>query len=40
VLIWLMSIAGLISSATAVVVGWRRLRRPRKAPSAAIINQS
>jgi uncharacterized iron-regulated membrane protein len=40
VLIWLMSIAGLISSATAVVVGWRRLRRPRKAPSAAIINHS
>ncbi|WP_249702440.1 PepSY domain-containing protein [Altererythrobacter sp. KTW20L] len=26
-LIWLMSLAGLISSATAVVVGWRRLRR-------------
>jgi hypothetical protein len=28
-LIWLMSIAGLISSVTAVYVGWRRLRRPR-----------
>lgn len=28
-LIWLMSIAGLISSATAVYVGWRRLRRTR-----------
>jgi uncharacterized iron-regulated membrane protein len=27
-LIWVMSLAGLISSATAVVVGWRRLRRP------------
>ncbi|HSJ78981.1 MAG TPA: PepSY domain-containing protein, partial [Erythrobacter sp.] len=36
-LIWLMSLAGLISSATAVVVGWRRLRRPgtsgRKSPA-------
>jgi len=28
VLIWLMSLAGLISSASAVVIGWRRLRRP------------
>ena len=33
-IIWLMSIAGLLSSATAVVIGWRRLRRPRSAPSA------
>jgi uncharacterized iron-regulated membrane protein len=30
VLIWLMSIAGLISSVTAVYVGWLRLRRPRQ----------
>lgn len=28
-LIWLMSIAGLISSVTAVYIGWVRLRRPR-----------
>lgn len=27
-LIWLMSIIGLISSATAVYLGWKRLRRP------------
>lgn len=28
-LIWLMSLAGLISSATAVYVGWKRLRRAK-----------
>ena len=28
-LIWLMSIIGLISSVTAVYIGWKRLRRPR-----------
>ena len=33
VLIWVMSLAGLISSATAVVVGWRRLRRPSRSPA-------
>jgi uncharacterized iron-regulated membrane protein len=34
-LIWLMSLAGLISSATAVVVGWRRLRRSAPSPTQA-----
>ena len=34
-LIWLMSLAGLISSATAVVVGWRRLRRSVPSPTQA-----
>ncbi|RIV85513.1 hypothetical protein D2V17_10505 [Aurantiacibacter xanthus] len=36
VVIWLMSIAGLISSVTAVYVGWVRLRRsPARQPSVA-----
>ncbi|OYX66062.1 MAG: hypothetical protein B7Y88_06300 [Sphingomonadales bacterium 32-64-17] len=41
VVIWVMSIAGLISSATAVYVGWVRLRRPaRRQPSAASLSNS
>ena len=30
-LIWLMSLVGLISSVTAVYIGWKRLRRPSEA---------
>jgi uncharacterized iron-regulated membrane protein len=36
-LIWLMSIAGLISSVTAVYIGWLRLRRPRRTVRAQAI---